>query len=92
MDDTCRQFFMEPEQTFHRRYEALRAFFVERQSLEEVATKFGYRPAALKSMVCRFRAGCGKGQSPPFFGSSAEFVGEIGWRSGCCWCFAAWIF
>jgi hypothetical protein len=68
MDDApCRQFFLEPEQTFHRRYEALRAFFVERRSLEETAAQFGYRVAALKSMVSRFRAACRKGQSPPFF-------------------------
>jgi hypothetical protein len=68
MDDhACRRFFMEPEQTFHRRYEALRTFFVEGQSLEATAAQFGYRVAALKSMICRFRAGCGKGQAPPFF-------------------------
>jgi hypothetical protein len=67
MDDTCRRFFVEPEQTFHRRYKALRAFFVEGQSLEETATQFGYRVAALKSMISRFRAGCRKGTSPPFF-------------------------
>ncbi len=67
MDDACRRFFVEPEQTFHRRYEALRAFFVEGQSLEATAAQFGYRVAALKSMISRFRAGCGKGQSPPFF-------------------------
>ena len=53
MDDSCRRFFMEPEQTFHRRYEALRAFFVEGRSLEETAAKFGYRTAALKSMISR---------------------------------------
>jgi hypothetical protein len=30
MDDThCRQFFLEPAETYHRRYEALRTFFVE---------------------------------------------------------------
>jgi hypothetical protein len=29
MDDTpCRQFFLEPVETYHRQYEALRAFFV----------------------------------------------------------------
>jgi len=66
MDDSCRRFFMEPEQTFHRRYEALRAFFVEGRSLEETAAKFGYRTAALKSMISRFRVDCGKGQAPPF--------------------------
>lgn len=66
MDDFCRRFFMEPQQTFHRRYEALRAFFVEGRSLEETAAKFGYRVAALKSMICRFRVDCGKGHAPPF--------------------------
>jgi hypothetical protein len=66
-DNACRRYFMEPEQTFHRRYEALRAFFVEGQSVEETAARFGYRVAALKSMISRFRAGCGQGQSPPFF-------------------------
>jgi hypothetical protein len=57
---------MEPEQTFHRRYEALRAFFMEGLSLEETAAKFGYRVGALRSVICRFRADCGKGQAPPF--------------------------
>ena len=66
-DQLCRRFFVEPEQTFHRRYEALRAFFVEGRSLEQTAAQFGYREAALKSMVSRFRAGCRKGPSPPFF-------------------------
>jgi hypothetical protein len=67
MDDACRRYFTEPEQTFHRRYEALRAFFVGGRSAEETAAQFGYRVAALKSMISRFRAGCGKGQPPPFF-------------------------
>jgi hypothetical protein len=67
MDDACRRFFLEPEQTFHRRYEALRAFFVEGQSLEKTAAQFGYRMAGLKSMISRFRAACGKDTSPPFF-------------------------
>jgi len=66
-DNACRRYFMEPEQTFHRRYEALRAFFLGGQSVEEAAARFGYRVAALKSMISRFRAGCGQGQSPPFF-------------------------
>lgn len=74
MDDACRRFFMEPEQTFHRRYEALRAFFVEGQSLESTAARFGYRVAALRSMISRFRSGCGKGQSPPFFFRTDEGV------------------
>jgi hypothetical protein len=66
-DNACRRFFAEPEQTFQRRYEALRAFFVEGQPPEAIASQFGYRVGALKSMICRFRTGCGKGQPPPFF-------------------------
>ena len=66
-DDLCRWFFLDPQETFHRRYEALRAFFVERRSLEETAVRFGYRVAALKSMVSRFRAGCRTGEASPFF-------------------------
>jgi len=77
-DDACRQLFMEPEQTFHRRYEALRAFFVEGQSLEETAAQFGYRMAAMKSMISRFRAGCRDGPSPPFFFRTDEDAAQVG--------------
>jgi len=43
MDDTrCRSFFLEPTQRLHRRYEALRAFFVDRRSLPEIARDFDY--------------------------------------------------
>jgi hypothetical protein len=66
-DELCRRFFVEPEETYHRRYEALRAFFVEGRSLDETAAQFGYRQPALKSVISRFRAGCRKGSSPPFF-------------------------
>ena len=51
-----RQFFLEPQQTFHRQYEALRAVFVEGQPLEPVAVQFGYKVSTLQSMVSRFRA------------------------------------
>jgi hypothetical protein len=78
MDDACRRYFTEPEQTFHRRYEALRAFFVGGQSAEETAAQFGYRVAALKSIISRFRAGCGKGQPPPFFFWTGEGVLQAG--------------
>ena len=43
MDDTrCRQFFLEPAETYHRPYEAMRAFFVEERQLREIAQQFGY--------------------------------------------------
>lgn len=68
MDDTrCCQFFVQPQDTSHRRYEALRAYFVEQRPLAAIADQFGYRLSALKSMVCRFRAACNNGGPPPFF-------------------------
>src|SRR5262245_40114794 len=71
MDDTnCRRFFLEPELASHRRYEALRAIFVEGLPLDRVADRFGYRPAALRSLVSRFRSGCRAGSPPPFSSST----------------------
>jgi hypothetical protein len=61
------RFFLEPRQTFQRRYEALRAIFVEGQPLDQVAVRFGYKSSALRSMVSRFRADCRRGVSTPFF-------------------------
>jgi len=67
MDDSmCRRFFLEPEQSTHRRYEALRAIFVEGLPPNQVADRFGYRLAALRSLVSRFRSGCRAGNPPPF--------------------------
>ena len=44
MDDTgCRSFFLEPVATYHRQYEALRAFFIEGRRLHDIAQQFGYR-------------------------------------------------
>ncbi|MCI0389683.1 MAG: hypothetical protein MOB07_13100 [Acidobacteria bacterium] len=55
-DKRCRQFFLEPTETYHRQYEALRAFFIEGRRLQEIAQQFGYQESSLRSMVCRFRA------------------------------------
>jgi len=55
-DNRCRQFFLKPTETYHRQYEALRAFFVEGRPLQEIAQQFGYQESSLRSMVCRFRA------------------------------------
>ena len=68
---TTSQFFLEPQQTFHRQYEALRAVFVEGEPLEPVAVRFGYKASALQSMVSRFRADRRRGVTPPFFARTA---------------------
>jgi hypothetical protein len=64
------RFFLEPTQTFQRRYEALRAVFVEDQPLDQVAERFGYTLATLRSMVSRFRTDCRSGVTPPFFATT----------------------
>jgi len=63
----ARRFFLEPQQTFQRRYEALRAIFVDDEPLDQVAQRFGYKPSALKSMASRLRANCRHGVATPFF-------------------------
>ena len=50
MDDTAYQkFFAEPTNTFHRRYEALRAIFVEGRSQKDVAEEFGFMARSEKN-------------------------------------------
>jgi hypothetical protein len=71
-DRPCLQFFLDPQQTFHRRYEALRAIFVGGEPLVRVAERFGYKVAALKSIACRFRADWRRGVTPPFFCKTLE--------------------
>lgn len=73
MDDTlCRQFFLQPTQPLHRRYEVLRAFFVEGQPQADIATQFGLSAQTVQSLVRDFRAQLRAGSAPPFFGSPAS--------------------
>lgn len=68
MDDQhCRQFFLQPQAPLQRRYEALRAYFLDERPPAEIADRFGYRLSSLKAMACRFRAACSQGGPPPFF-------------------------
>jgi hypothetical protein len=61
-----RRFFLDPQLTFHRRYEALRAFFVENRPLAEIAANFGYKPTALNVMISRFNSELRNECVPPF--------------------------
>jgi hypothetical protein len=67
----ARRFFLEPEPTFQRRYEALRAIFVDDEPFDQVARRFGYKPSALRSMASRLRADCRRGVATPFFSRTA---------------------
>jgi hypothetical protein len=70
-DQPCRDFFLRPGSTSHRRYEALRAFFIEGRSPADVAARFGYKPAALKVLISRFRHDARSRDSPPFSSPTA---------------------
>jgi DNA-binding CsgD family transcriptional regulator len=66
-DDPCRRFFLEPHQLLQRRYEVLRAFFVEQHPQAEIAGRFGLSPATVQSLVRDFRTEMRNGQVAPFF-------------------------
>jgi len=71
MDDTaCRAFFTQPTNPHHRRYEALRAVFVEGRTVKDVAEQFGMAYSSLRQWLYEFRQHC---QHPadgsPFFKS-----------------------
>lgn len=63
------QFFLQPSDTWHRRYEALRAVFVEPQPLPEVAERFSLSHGTVRNWVSQFRAQAEHGQPPPFSNS-----------------------
>jgi hypothetical protein len=61
MDDNSRDHltlarrFLEPSNSTHRQYEALRAFFVDRVPSAEAAARFGYTPGSFRVLVHQFR-------------------------------------
>src|SRR5271169_3106297 len=49
------QRFLRPQNSTHRIYEALRAYFVEKLSSRQAARRFGYSPQSFRVLVHRFR-------------------------------------
>lgn len=47
--------FLQPANSTHRQYEALRAYFVEGLPSAEAATRFGYTPGSFRVLVHEFR-------------------------------------
>ncbi len=78
MDDTAyREFFEQPTQTYHHRYEALRAVFVDQRSQKEVAEEFGFTYGSMRQLVFEFRQHCDTQHEPiesPFFEMSMSDV------------------
>ena len=54
LTDLARAFIV-PANATHRRYEALRAYFVEGLSGAEAAHRFGYTPGSFRALVHQFR-------------------------------------
>jgi hypothetical protein len=51
------EYFLEPAEAAQRRYEALRHYFVNDASAEEVGASFGYSPATVHQLAAELRAG-----------------------------------
>src|SRR6266568_900030 len=49
------KFFLSPQFTLQRQYEALRAFFVDEQLSNDVARRFGYSPGSFRVLCHQFR-------------------------------------
>ena len=55
--------FLQPANSNHRQYEALRALCVDQLPLEKAAARFGYSPGSLRNLLAAFR----KNPRRPFF-------------------------
>ena len=51
------EYFLTPTEPAQRRYEALRAYFLERLTASEVAARFGYSPSNVHQMASELRGG-----------------------------------
>ena len=60
------RFFLAPNDTWHRRYEVLRAVFVEQQSMKDVAECFEISYGTVRNWTSEFRRQWDAGQLPPF--------------------------
>jgi hypothetical protein len=70
-DSLYQRFFTEPTQTLHKRYEILRAHFVEQRPLPAIAEQFGMNFYTVRSLVRAFRVQCRAQQVPPFLSNHA---------------------
>lgn len=61
-----KQFFLQPNNPAQKQYEALRAFYLENLSAEEVAHTFQYSPAYFKKLHHEFTQQLKRGQTPFF--------------------------
>jgi len=62
-----KDFFLKPEQPFHRRYEALRAFYVENKAARQVAELFGFSENYFNKLRSYFHQTLKQGKMPNIF-------------------------
>jgi transposase len=55
MARTGHERFTQPTVAAHRRYEALRAYYVEELSAAEIAARFGYTKASVQTLISQYR-------------------------------------
>ena len=62
----CQQFFLQPGGIEQRRYEALRAVFIDEDTALEVADRFGLSHGTVRNWVSKFGNQLEHGELPPF--------------------------
>ena len=75
---TYTDYFLKPEQATQRRYEALRAVFVDEESMQDVAQRFGLTYGTIRNWVSEFRRSCDAGEEPSF---SFHHIGVVPHRT-----------
>jgi transposase len=63
----CFSYFSEPSNTLHRQYDALRRFFVDDCTAEQVALEFGYSIGTVYALVRDFKKKLQDDSQDPFF-------------------------
>jgi len=66
-NDPYQQFFSCPECALQRKYEMIRARFVDRQSAHDIARKFQYSVHSVHTMLHQFKVDIDQGRPPVFF-------------------------
>lgn len=67
MDGTAyKDYFLQPPDGWHRRYEVLRAVFIDEHPMQEVAQRFSVSYGTVRNWACEFRRQWDVNQRPPF--------------------------
>ena len=74
--DICQQFFLQPDGIRQRRYEVLRAVFVDDDTALDVADRFRLSHGTVRNWVSQFSAQLERGEHPPFSMATARIVAD----------------